>query len=281
MTNTQHTHSSQHTLVLGGTGKTGRRVVERLEARGVPVRVGSRSATPAFDWEDQSTWRPALVDVEAVYVTFYPDLAYPGATNAIRAFTEAAVAAGVRRLVLLSGRGEPEAQACEEIVQSYDIDWTCVRSSFFAQNFSEDFVLDPVRSGTVALPVDGTPEAFIDVDDIADVVVAALTEPGHERKLYEVTGPRLMTFDEAVGEISEASGRDVRYVPISGEAYHEALLEAGLPVDLADFLSDLFATIFDGRNEYVADGVQQALGRPPRDFTEYARKAAASGVWSA
>jgi uncharacterized protein YbjT (DUF2867 family) len=275
-----NTHISRTTLVLGGTGKTGRRVVEQLEARGVPVRAGSRSATPPFDWEDHSTWGPALADVEAVYVTFFPDLAYPGASDAIRAFTELAVASGVRKLVLLSGRGEPEAQRCEEIVQSYDIDWTCVRSSFFAQNFSEDFLLDPVRSGTVALPVDGMPEPFIDIRDIADVVVAVLTEPGHERKLYEVTGPRLLTFAEAVDEISRASGREIRYVPIAGEAYHEALLEAGVPIDFADFLSELFDTVFDGRNEYVADGVQQALGRPPRDFNEYVRDAAATGVWS-
>jgi uncharacterized protein YbjT (DUF2867 family) len=276
-----NTHRTPTTFVLGGTGKTGRRVVERLEARGVPVRVGSRSATPAFDWENHSTWSPALADVEAVYVTFFPDLAYPGASDAIRAFTELAVASGVRKLVLLSGRGEPEAQLCEEIVQSHDIDWTCVRSSFFAQNFSEDFLLDPVRSGTVALPVDGMPEPFIDIRDIADVVVAALNEPGHERKLYEVTGPRLLRFEEAVDEISRASGREIRYVPIAGEAYHQALLEAGVPIDFADFLSELFDTVFDGRNEYVADGVQQALGRPPRDFNEYVRDAAATGVWSA
>jgi uncharacterized protein YbjT (DUF2867 family) len=276
-----NTHSTQTTLVLGGTGKTGRRVVEQLEARGVPVRVGSRSATPSFDWEDDSTWGPALAEVEAVYVTFYPDLAYPGAADAIRAFTEAAVEAGVRRLVLLSGRGEPEAQRCEEIVQGYDIDWTLIRSSFFAHNFSEDFLLDPVREGTVALPVDGTPEAFIDIRDIVDIAVAALTEPGHARKLYEVTGPRLLTFHEAVGEISQATGREIRYVPVTGAEYHDALLSSGLPSELTEFLSDLFETIFDGRNVYVADGVQQALGRPPRDFVEYARHAAATGVWSA
>jgi uncharacterized protein YbjT (DUF2867 family) len=274
--------STQTTLVLGGTGKTGRRVVERLEARGVPVRAGSRSATPPFDWEDPSTWKPALVDVDAVYVTFFPDLAFPGAADAISAFTEAAVGAGVRKLVLLSGRGEPEAQRCEQIVQSHDIDWTCVRASMFNQNFDEYFLLEPVRSGVVAFPAGDTPEAFIDVDDIADVVVAALTEEGHARKLYEVTGPRLLTFDQALGEIAEASGRDIRYLPITPEEYAAGVAEGGdVPQEYADFLGDLFGAIFDGRNVYIADGVQQALGRPAKDFTDYARAAAATGVWSA
>lgn len=280
MTETRHPQNPRTTLVLGGTGKTGRRVVERLRTRGVPVRVGSRSATPAFDWADRSTWASALADVDAVYVTFYPDIAYPGATDAISTFADAAVGAGVRRLVLLSGRGEPVAQACEEIVRDHDIGWTIVRSSFFAQNFSEGFLLDSVRSRTVALPVGEMPEAFVDVRDIADVVVASLTEPGHERMLYEVSGPRLITFAEAVAEISRASGLELRYLAVPGETYHRALLEAGLASEHATFLSGLFDTVFDGRNEYVAGGVLRALGQPPRDFTAYAREAAATGVWS-
>ena len=97
-------------LVLGGTGKTGRRVVSRLEERGLPVRIGSRSSAPPFDWEAPGSWAPVLDGVGAVYITYYPDLAVPGATEAIQAFCARAMKTGVRRLVLLSGRGEEEAQ---------------------------------------------------------------------------------------------------------------------------------------------------------------------------
>jgi uncharacterized protein YbjT (DUF2867 family) len=271
--------NQQPTLIVGGTGKTGRRVAERLTARGVPVRIGSRSAQPPFDWADRSTWATAVRDVKAAYVTYYPDLAMPGAAEAIRAFADQAVAAGVRRLVLLSGRGEPEAQRCEEIIQSYPVEWTCVVASMFSQDFSEHFLLEPVRSGVVAFPAGETAEPFVDCEDIADVVVAALTEDGHAGRVYEVTGPRLLTFEEAIGDVAKSSGRDIRYVPISPEEYAAGLVEEGVPAEFAAFLSSLFGTIFDGRNAYVADGVQRVLGRPARDFTEYVRTAAATGVW--
>jgi len=267
------------TLVTGGTGKSGRRVVDRLAASGVPVRVGSRSGEPPFDWQDESTWAPALRGAGAVYLSYYPDLAFPGAAEAVDAFTAAAVAAGVQRLVLLSGRGEPEAQRCEQIVQGNDLEWTVVRASMFAQNFSEDFLLDPVRSGLVAFPAGEVAEPFIDADDIAEVAVAALTGDRHAGQVYEVTGPRLLTFAEAVAEIGAAAGRGVRYLPVTPEEYAAALVAEGVPAEFAGMLRDLFATIFDGRNAYLADGVERALGRPATDFADYARKAAAMGAW--
>lgn len=203
------------TLVVGGTGKTGRRVAGRLAARGLPVRIGARSGTPPFDWEDQDTWAPALRGMTSVYLNYYPDLAAPGSTTDIAAFADLAEAAGVRRLVLLSGRGEPEAQACEEIVRSHPYDTTVLRASMFSQNFSENFLRDSILSGVVAFPAGQVAEPFIDADDIADVAVAALTEDGHAGETYEVTGPRLLTFAEAVGEIARVAGRRVEYVPVS------------------------------------------------------------------
>lgn len=268
------------TLVLGGTGKTGRRVVERLEARDVPVRMGSRSASPPFDWEDESTWAPVLRNVERVYLSYYPDLAVPGAPDAIRAFTGAAVDAGVRRVVLLSGRGEPEARDCEGIVQASGLAWTVVRSSWFAQNFSEDYLLDPVRGGEVALPAGDVPEPFVDADDIADVAVEALTRDGHAGEVYEVTGPRALTFAEAVAEIGRAAGREIAFVPVGAEENAAALREHGVPEEAVSLLTYLFTTVLDGRNARPADGVERALGRPPRDFSAYAREAAASGIWN-
>ncbi|MFS2294008.1 MAG: NAD(P)H-binding protein [Actinomadura sp.] len=278
--NGQNSAESGLVLVAGGTGKTGRRVVERLEAMDVPVRVGSRSASPAFHWEDETTWEPVLRGVDKVYLTYYPDLAAPGATAAIRAFTGAARDAGVHHVVLLSGRGEDEAQECERIVQASGLEWTVVRSSWFAQNFSEDYLLEPVLAGEVALPSGDVPEPFADADDIADVAVAALTRPGHTGRVYEVTGPRALTMAEAVAEIGRAAGRDVAFVPVAVDDYAAVLKEQGVEGELIEFLTYLFSTVLDGRNSRPADGVRRALGREPRDFAEYARRTAATGVWN-
>ncbi len=268
------------TLILGGTGKTGRRVVERLAGLGERMRVGSRRGQPAFSWEDPSTWTAALRDVAAAYITYYPDIAVPGAGDAIRSFVDVALEHGARRLVLLSGRGEEEAQRAEEILRSSGADWTILRASWFAQNFSEGFVLDSILAGEVVLPAGDVPEPFIDADDIADVAVATLTQDGHVGQLYELTGRRMLTFAEAVHEISNATRRDVRYVQVSRAAFKSALAEQGLPDDIVWILDYLFSTVLDGRSAYLTDGVQRALGRAPRYFADYARAAAASGVWN-
>jgi uncharacterized protein YbjT (DUF2867 family) len=267
-------------LVVGATGKTGRRVVDRLRTRGVTVRAGSRSGDTRFDWEVPESWGPALHGASAAYVTYYPDLAAPGATDAIEAFCERAVDAGVDRLVLLSGRGEEEAQQCEQIVQKTGDRWTVVRASWFCQNFSEGGFADMVRGGEVALPAGDVPEPFVDCEDIADVVTAALTEDGHEGQLYEVTGRRPVTFAEAIDEIGRAAGRPLRYVEVPMDAFTE-LAYANEPAEVVEFLQYLFGEVLDGRNAQVTDGVQRALGRPSRDFSEYATTAAATGVWAA
>jgi uncharacterized protein YbjT (DUF2867 family) len=266
-------------LVIGGTGKTGRRVAEKLTARGLPVRIGARSAVPPFDWEDPSTWAPALSGVSAVYLTYYPDLAIPGAVDAVRAVAALAEESGARKLVLLSGRGEEEAQAAERVVQASGLDWTIVRASWFAQNFSENYFLDSVLGGEVVLPAGEVGEPFVDADDISEVAARALADDGHAGQLYEVTGPRLLTFAEAVAEIAAATGRGISYVPVSPEAYVAALEEQGVPAEFVWLVNYLFTTVLDGRNASVTDGVQRALGRPPRDFADYARDAAAAGAW--
>lgn len=267
------------TLVLGGTGKTGRRVAERLIDRGINTRVGSRTAKLPFDWDDQSGWKAALDGVSAVYITYAPDLAIPGATDAISDFVTLAVEQGVNRLVLLSGRGEEEAQACERIVQNAGVEWTVVRASWFNQNFSEGEFLGMVLDGTITLPAGDVPEPFIDVNDIADVAVAALTESGHHGEIYEVTGPRTLTFKEAAQEISRAAGREVQFIQIPKEAFAGAIADSGAPKDIAWLLNYLFETVLDGRNARVCDGVERALGRKPTDFSVFANRIAASGAW--
>ncbi len=271
------------TLVVGGTGKTGRRIAERLAQRAIPTRVGSRSAqgsgqTP-FDWENQATWEPALRGVRAAYVSYYPDVAVPGADTAIATFADMAVANGVQRLVLLSGRGETGAELSEQAVQKSGLEWTILRSSWFSQNFSEGYLLEPVLSGEVALPVGDIPEPFVDIDDLADAAVAALTEDGHAGQLYEMTGPRLMTFADAVAEISAATGREIHFVPITMADYAVALTEYGLSPEAIWLITYLFAEVMDGRNAVLTDGIQRALGREPRDFRDFA-SAAAANEWT-
>jgi uncharacterized protein YbjT (DUF2867 family) len=278
---TNHAQDDSPILVLGATGKTGRRVIERLQARGVPTRAGSRAADPPFDWADRDTWAPALSGVAAVYVTYFPDLAVPGAPEAVGELARLAAEAGVQRLVLLSGRGEVEAQRSEEVVKQAGIDWTILRSSWFDQNFDEGFLVDDVRAGVVRLPVDAVREPFVHADDLADIAVAALTDDGHAGQLYEVTGPRLLTYADAVGEIAAATGRDVRFETISMDELEGGLAQAGLSDDEAWLVKYLFSEVMDGRNESLADGVQRALGCEPRDFADYAREAAASGIWDA
>jgi uncharacterized protein YbjT (DUF2867 family) len=281
---TENAQQTKTTLVLGGTGKTGRRVAERFKTRRLPTRVGSRSGEPPFDWEDRTTWAPALSGVGSVYVTYYPDLAVPGSVEAVRSFAELAVESRVRRLVLLSGRGEPEAEraelALQEVVDARaGVEWTILRSTWFMQNFSEDYMLEHVLSGEIRLPAGDVPTPFLDADDIADVAVAALTDEGHAGQLYELTGPRSLTFAEAAAEIAGASGHDVRYVPVSLEEHAAEAAEHGVPAEVVELLTYLFDEVVDGRNANTTDGVRRALGREPRDFADYARDVAAAGIW--
>jgi uncharacterized protein YbjT (DUF2867 family) len=266
-------------LVLGGRGKIGRRVVERLTARALPVRIGSRSGSPRFDWEDRSTWDSVLEGVGSAYVAHFWD-AIPGAAETLGSFADLAVAKGVPRLVLLCGRGEEEAERAEQAVRDSGAELTVLRSTWFAQNFSETYWQEHVQSDEVALPAGDTPEPFVDAEDIADVAVASLTDDRHIGEVYELTGPRLLTFSEALGEISRAVGREISYVPISLEDFAAAAAEQGVPDEVVELLTFLFGEVLDGRNAHLADGVRQALGREPRDFSAYARDAAATGVWN-
>jgi len=267
------------TLVTGGTGKTGRRVARRLADRGLGVRIGSRNGTPPFDWTDPTTWPAAVRGATSVYLTYQPDLAMPGAAEAVGRLADLAVEAGARRLVLLSGRGEEETWPAEQAVREAGANWTILRASWFAQNFSEFFLLDGVRGGIVALPAPDAPEPFVDVEDIADVAVAALTDDRHAGRTYEVTGPRALTFTEATAEIGAAIGREIRYVPVTVDEYARAA-EAVLPAEEARAIATLFAKVLDGRNSRPADGVREVTGRDATDFRDFVKAAAAEGAWS-
>ena len=266
-------------LVLGGTGKTGRRVVDRLNARSIPVRVGSRSGQPRFDWDDSTTWAAVLDGVRAAYMP-YPDLIVPAATKVTRTFAEQAVEHGVTRIVLLTGRGEDEAQLAEREVQELDVEVTIVRCAWFMQIFSEDYLLDEIRAGRVTIPADDTQlDPFIDADDIADVAVASLTESGHAGQVYELTSRQLLSFPDAIAEIARASGQEIAFEPVSVEDYASRALQQGVPAGYINILKDLFGSIL-GNSAYLTDGVSRSLGRAPRSFSEYVSRTAAAGIWT-
>ena len=267
-------------LIIGKNGKTGSRVNQRLQALGYATRPVSRSTSPAFDWDNPATWQAALEGTSAAYITYQPDLALPRAEAAIEAFVEMAVVAGLKHLVLLSGRGEEGAQRAEEIVKASGLSWNIVRANWFYQNFSESFMLEDILAGELVLPAGDTIEPFVDADDIADVVVATLTGPGHHNKLYEVSGPEALTFAQCIQQISAALGRQIKYTRVPVEAYIKALKEQGVPEDLQWLLHELFTVVFDGRNSKPGSGIEQALGRPPTDFKTYVQKTLASGVWN-
>ncbi|MFS8111429.1 NmrA family transcriptional regulator [Rhizobium jaguaris] len=266
--------------IIGGLGKTGNRVAKRLKDRGIDGRAASRSTTPSFDWQDSSTWHAALTGVSAAYVTFQPDLSVAWAAEAISAFAETAANAGVGHIVLLSGRGEDGAVLSENGLKAVGVDYTVLRASWFNQNFSEGAFLDGLRQGKLALPVGDVPEPFVDADDLADVAVEILTNPHHRNQTYELTGPRSLTFRDAVSEIAAASGRAIEYETVPIDAFIAEMTAAGLPPETTDLLHELFTQVLDGRNSDVMDGVRQVLGRPPRDFSDYARETAATGIWS-
>ncbi|MEU3616661.1 NAD(P)H-binding protein [Streptomyces sp. NPDC006872] len=276
--------SDETILVTGATGKTGRRVARLLRGRGVAVRDASRSGTPSFDWTDRGTWEPALRGVTGMYLVV-PDLGGPQAAETIAAFARQAAAAGARRAVLLSvpegGADQEHVLAAERALEHAGLDWTVLRPRWFFQNFSEDFLLDPVLSGEVRLPAGEGREAFVDAEDIAEAAVAVLTEDGHAGWHYELSGPRLMTFRDAVEEIARATGRDIRYVPLPPEAYADEQRAQGVPEKWVQLSVDLYAYVRDGGLATLSDGVQRSLGREPRDFSDYAEAAARQGVWNA
>ena len=273
---------TQKILVLGANGKTGSRVIERLQNnKNVEVKIGSRTAKTPFDWENPETWNAVLTDTDAVYITFQPDLAVPSAVEIIQKFTVLASKLGVQKMVLLSGRGEKEAQVCEEIVKNTAKNWTIVRASWFNQNFSESFFLDPILAGFVALPRAEALEPFTDANDIADVVTECLLQDKHNGQTYELTGPEMLTFPEVVAKIAAASNKKIEFQALSLEEYTQMLKEYQVPEDHIWLINYLFEQVLDGRNSSVTNDIEKVLGRKATDFSTYAEKAAKTGIWNA
>ena len=267
-------------LILGGTGKTGRRIAQKLSQMGKTIRIGSRSAQPSFDWSNPKGWAAVLEGIEKVYITFQPDLAVPGALQAIERFTAEALKAGVQKMVLLSGRGEKEAQLCEQVVMDSGANWTIVRASWFNQNFSESFFLDPILAGYVALPKGEAKVPYVDANDIADVVVETLLNDQHNGQIYELTGPEQLTFPQIVEAIAKATGRTIQFEPTSMETYLKTLKELQVPDDYIWLINYLFEEVLTEENSTITNDVERVLGRKPISFAEYAKAIAATSVWN-
>ncbi|WP_424187848.1 NmrA family NAD(P)-binding protein [Actinokineospora sp. G85] len=279
--------SDQAILVTGATGKSGSRVARQLREKGHTVRAASRSGEVVFDWEDSSTWDAALKGATSAYIVQLDG------TKLVRPFVELAVKHGLERLVLASGRGidNPDYATdssgmldglvdSENAVRESGLRWSISRPGWFAQNFSEGFFADHIRAGELRLPGGDGAASFIDAEDIAAVVVAALTEDDkHNGQVYEVSGPVAVTLEEAVVTISEAAGREIRYVPLSVEDYTNELVEAGIPREDAGAFADMVEPLRNNTDAYVSDGVERALGRPARTFAEFAKSTAEAGGW--
>lgn len=268
-------------LVIGGTGKTGHRVVEGLSQLGHNVTVGSRKGNPAFDWDDYSTFAPALKGMDRAYIVYYPDLAVPGAKEAITALTEAASKEGLEKVVLLSGKGETEAEACEQIVANSGLNYTLVRASWFNQNFSEGSFLDFVLAGQVALPMPEAEIPFVDADDIADVVTKVLVDDTYNGETITVTGPKKLTFAQVVKMMGDAIGKEIQHIPISIEEFKAGMKAAGLPDSYVWLFGYLFKEVLGNPdNQEVSYDVERVLGRKATSFEEFAQKTLATGVWN-
>lgn len=268
-------------LIIGGTGKTGRRVVEQLQKKGIQPRIGSRQATPSFDWNDKNTWIESLKGIEKMYITYYPDLAVPGAKEAIESLTYLAKELGVKKIVLLSGKGEVEAEACETIVKNSGVDYTIVRASWFNQNWSESFFLDPILSGEVALPMSNVLIPFVDANDIAEVAATVLLDNDYNGKTIEVTGPELITFKDIIHTISTVTNRNLTFHEITLEQYIEGMRQMQLPEDVIWLIEYLFSNVLTNpNNQKISNDIEQVLGRKARTFLEYARETAETEVWS-
>ncbi len=264
-------------VVLGATGTTGRRVSARLRAAGHTVRAASRHGEIRFDWADPATWDGAVRGADSLY------LMAPDGQPVEPGFVARAVAAGVRRVVLLSSRsidvmGDERLLAAERTVRGSGVPWTIVRADWFDQNFDEGFFRPAVLAGEVVLPLGDVRQAFVDAEDIAAVAAAALVEEGHEGRTYEVTGPSALTFAEAVSAVAAAAGRPVRYLG-GDDDYRAAQRAFGAPPEQTEAEIAAFAALRAQGDGRPTDAVTRVTGREPRAFAAYAAEAAAAGAW--
>lgn len=261
-------------LVIGGRGKNGSRVVKKLRALGcsvfstVRVKEQVNEDVRFFDWNDPTSYSPALENIEKVYIV-HPDTSIPGAQEQLAGLVNTMVENSVSKAVLLSGRGQESVKRCEDILINSPLKWSILRSAWFNQNFSEGHFLHGIQSGEVTFMAGSVKEPFVDLDDLSDAVVECLMNENHNGMIYEITGSELLTFEEAVGMIGNKLNRTIKYNLLDKDEYQELLKKVGLPPFVAEHMTVAFDEILDGRNENTGDGIQKILGRNPRKFNEF------------
>ena len=275
------TKNKMHTtLILGATGKTGKRIAEKLQNLNQPIRLGSRHAAIPFDWNLPQTWTKALEGITKVYIAYQPDLAVPGALETVTQFTKAAQEAGIQKLVLLSGRGEKEAQRCEEVVRASSMQTCVIRASWFMQNFSEGHFSESIRQGHLVIPQVNTLEPFVDADDIADVAVECLMDPQHNNRIYELTGPELLSFGQVIDKLSLGLKREITLEQVPMDDYVGMLRQYQVPGDFIGLVTYLFTEVLDGRNASIKTDIEEVLKRKPYTLDQYITKTLHTKHWS-
>lgn len=272
-------------LVLGGTGKTGRRIATQLAAAGVDVRTAARrGADVDFDWHDASTHELALKGVDALYLV--PPAQRLDFAPAVTAFLDQAEAAGVRHVTYLSARGVDQAPA-EVPLRAVELDLasrsqlthTVLRPGWFLQNFDEYLFLP--TGGRFAAPAGDGAEAFVHADDIADVAVATLLDPAaHAGQGYTLSGPEALTFADVAAHLSAAVGQDITYVDQDRDGWIADQIAADFPPDYAGMLGSLLGDVL--RHSYgaaVTDDIERVTGHPARGIDAYVSDPNAIATW--
>ncbi|HEY2834249.1 MAG TPA: NAD(P)H-binding protein [Sporichthyaceae bacterium] len=276
-------------LVIGGTGKTGKRVAAQLSAQGATARVGTRTpGAPggreipvSFEWDDTAGYKAALDGVDGVFMvppTFRVDY-----VPLVEAFLAAAKSVNGPRVVFLSARGAVigdhiPMRGAEQMLIDSGLEYTILRPSWFNQNFSEYFLLDAVRDNNmIPVPTGEGRTPFVDLDDVAAVAVAALTLTGHAGKNYDVTGPDSLSFGDTARILSDILDRDIAFIDLAPDAWKAAAIGAGMPADYAQLATELLGLVRSGGEDLVSGDVEEVLGRRPKSFPHWATSVAK--VW--
>jgi uncharacterized protein YbjT (DUF2867 family) len=258
-------------LILGGTGKVGRRLVDSLARAGHQARPASRHSAPHFDWNDPATWTTALAGAEGLFIVG------PGsATDWSPRLTQllaAAQSVDVQRAVLLSARGveflpDGAVARAEHALRCGPLPWTILRPTHFAQNFSEAMFVP--RDGVIRAPVGAGREPFIDVAEVADVASAVLASGGYDGATLPLSGPQGVSFPEAAQILTSAWGTPIRFEDESDDAHISRLHAAGTPEGYIQWRMAMLGGIRRGADAYLSDGVQQVLGRRPTGLRGWA-----------
>jgi uncharacterized protein YbjT (DUF2867 family) len=268
-------------LILGGTGKVGRRLTSALIEAGHNPRPASRHTAVRFDWADESTWPTALAGTDGLFIVG-PGSATDWSPRLSRLLV-AAKTAGARHAVLLSARAVEflpggAVDRAEQALRDGPLPWTILRPAHFAQNFTE--AMFAPRDGLIAAPAGTGREPFIDAADIADVAAAVLGRDRYHGTTLDLSGPVAVGFAEAAAALAEAAGMPVRYEDDSDDDHVQRLRAAGTPEGYIEWRMAMLGGIRRGDDAYLSDGVQQVLGRPATSLTAWAAREVPAAAWA-